>query len=117
MSRTDLIAFDQPAAPVPGDEITFMRIWDSIEDSGHHMRGWSDAKIDDLIKNLRALEGLSVEIIPAHEPPFYGEVKVKVAAGLDQRGALKLRASDEGGTLWRLRTEVTDLGRRIKEAL
>lgn len=42
---------------------------------------------------------------------------MKITADHDQRGAIKLRASDEGGTLWRMRTEAADLGRRLKAAL
>lgn len=72
MSRADLIAFDQPAAPASDGEITFINIWNAAEDPGHDMRGWSDARIEDLIKNLQALESLRLEIVPAHEPPFYG---------------------------------------------
>ena len=44
-------------------------------------------------------------------------MKLKITANHDQQGAVKLRASDEGGTLWRVRTEVVDLGQRLKEAL
>ncbi|KAF8348155.1 armadillo-type protein [Amanita rubescens] len=117
MSRVDLIAFDQPAALITDDRTTFTAIWDTMEASGSDMRGWSDAKVEDLIKNLQTLEGISVDIIPAHEPPFYGEVKVKITADHDQWGAVKFRASDEGGTLWRVRTEAVDLGRRLKAVL
>lgn len=71
MSRVDLIAFDQPAA-LTDDRTTFTAIWDTMEASGSDMRGWSDAKVEDLIKNVKILEGVGVDIIPAHEPPFYG---------------------------------------------
>ena len=72
MSRLDLIAFDQPAASITDDRTAFATTWDTMEASGCDLRGWSDARLEDLIKNLETSEGLSVDIIPAHEPPFYG---------------------------------------------
>ena len=72
MSRADLIAFDQPAASITDDRSTFSVIWDTMEASGGDLRGWSHAKVEDLIKNLEASDGFRVNIIPAHEPPFYG---------------------------------------------
>lgn len=72
MSRVDLIAFDQPAASITDDSSAFTVIWDTMEGSGYDLRGWSHAKVEDLIKNLEASDGIRVNVIPAHEPPFYG---------------------------------------------
>ncbi|KAK2467833.1 hypothetical protein APHAL10511_000128 [Amanita phalloides] len=107
MSRADLIAFDSPAKSTPDDRTTFSMIWNSMEASGFDMRGWSDVKVEDLIKNLQSSEMLRLEIIPAHEPSVSGEVKVKIVMDHDQ-AVIKLRASEEGGTLWRMRTEVAE---------
>ncbi|KIL68894.1 hypothetical protein M378DRAFT_120105 [Amanita muscaria Koide BX008] len=114
--RVDLIAFDQPSSPLVS-ESTFMSVWKSMENSDCDMRGWSDKAVPDLIRKLEMNENMTFEMIPEDEQPFYGEAKLMITIGQEEIVALKLRKSEEDGTLWRLRSERAELRERLKVVL
>ncbi|KAM6502418.1 Armadillo-type fold [Amanita muscaria] len=114
--RVDLIAFDQPSSPLVS-ESTFMSVWNSMENSDCNMRGWSDKTVPDLIRKLEMNENMTFEMIPEDEQPFYGEAKLMITIGQEEIVALKLRKSEEDGTLWRLRSERAELRERLKVVL
>ncbi|PFH52039.1 hypothetical protein AMATHDRAFT_57749 [Amanita thiersii Skay4041] len=123
--RMDLIAFDQPTEqPVDREGITrtnFHTRWSSLEGAACDMRGWGNATIEDMVRKLHEWEGMDVEVFFASEGEYKGEVQVTITTSAEGGGArralVKLRESDEDGTLWRLRSEDGGFGGRLKRLL
>ncbi|KAF7375959.1 Adaptin-N domain-containing protein [Mycena sanguinolenta] len=140
----DLIAFnDSPFISDPGvDSATanastdFESIWNGFDESSG-ARGWCDVSLEDVIKRLESLED-TFQVIPTAEVPFRGKFSLErrcptfiliihlagdlkilmngndLSRGL---GVLRLRASEEGGCLWRLRCGDAPLRIRVKRLL
>ncbi|KAJ7647590.1 armadillo-type protein [Roridomyces roridus] len=110
-SAADLIAFNE--SPFISDPAAdFESIWNALEDSSG-ARGWCDATLEDVIKQLEDMEAVSLKVISAQEPPFIGEDKIL----LNGAGVLRMRSSEDGGYLWRLRCEDSQLRIRVKGVL
>ncbi|KAK0486295.1 armadillo-type protein [Armillaria novae-zelandiae] len=108
----DLIAFDTPFISDP-DPSDFETSWNTLGPSTS-ARGWFEGSVDVLLGRLKGVESNEMKVIPAGEPPFEGEVKVILQAS---EAVLRLRASEDGGCLWRLRCGDAQLRVRIKRAL
>ncbi|KAF8629184.1 hypothetical protein AX17_005769 [Amanita inopinata Kibby_2008] len=123
-SRMDLIAFDQPLASPSGlhEDVStdFLKVWNTTEGARFGMRGWSNAQVGEIVQKLQDLNVYDLTVIPAHQDPFIGETKIKIMTRLADgigHAVLKLRASEEDGTLWRLCTEEEEMGRRVGAVL
>ncbi|KAF9018010.1 ARM repeat-containing protein [Hymenopellis radicata] len=116
LSRPDLIAFDTPFLTDPPlvDESDLFRsekpapenfetMWNSLEQATSS-RGWFEGSPDALVDRLKGLQDVEVAVVPPEEAPFIGEVKVLVQSSKKKDcAALRVKASDEEGCLWRLR--------------
>lgn len=82
-ARVDLIAFDSPFVvdpprPAGGGlrdtegEFEFERAWDSIENPQHSQRGWCDASMDSVIRQLQGIDQHRLQVISVDMPPFIG---------------------------------------------
>ncbi|KAJ6497850.1 armadillo-type protein [Mycena sanguinolenta] len=121
----DLIAFnDSPFISDPGVESAavnaatdFESIWNGFDESSG-ARGWCDVSLEDVIKRLESLED-TLQVIPVKEVPFIGDSKILMNGNDLSRGlgVLRLRASEEGGCLWRLRSGDAPLRIRVKRLL
>lgn len=80
----DLIAFDSPFVvdpprPVDGglrdveEEFEFERAWESIENPQHSRRGWCDASIGSVIRQLQGIDEHRLQVISVDMSPFIGE--------------------------------------------
>ncbi|KAL1756265.1 hypothetical protein FB107DRAFT_274085 [Schizophyllum commune] len=128
-SRVDLIAFDSPFIANPpanassgedngAHEAEFERIWNAL-DKANNARGWCEAGLEEVVNRLCGLE-LPVHTVPEGSPPFLGELKIIVrGAGSDSgnSAALRLRANDSDGCLWRMRCGDPSLQVQIKRLL
>ncbi|KAK0212386.1 armadillo-type protein [Desarmillaria ectypa] len=112
VARPDLIAFDTPFISDP-DLANFETSWNAPGPSTS-ARGWFEGSMDVLLDRLKGVEGNEMKVIPVGEPPFEGEVKVFLQAS---EAVLRLRASEDGGCLWRLRCSDAQLRVRIQRAL
>ncbi|KAK0459159.1 armadillo-type protein [Desarmillaria tabescens] len=113
VARPDLIAFDTPFISDP-DPTDFETSWNALGPSTS-ARGWFEGSVDILLERLKGVDGNEIKVFPAGEPPFEGEVKVILQQSSET--VLRLRASDDGGCLWRLRCGDAQLRVRIKRAL
>ncbi|KAK7057425.1 adaptin-N domain-containing protein [Favolaschia claudopus] len=87
-------------------------IWNGLDDSSG-ARGWCDSSLEDFIKRLESMDG-ALRVISAEESPFEGDVKIIIHAN-DAAGVLRVRASEDGGCLWRMRSGDDQLRKRVKE--
>ncbi|KAJ7078870.1 armadillo-type protein [Mycena belliarum] len=115
----DLIAFnDSPfiSDPYADNPNVVEPMWNSFKESSG-ARGWCDASVEEVIKRLDSMED-TLEIIPVEETPFIGELKVLVNGGDAARGVgvLRLRVSEDGSCLWRMRGDA-GLQIRVKRLL
>ncbi|KAF7362087.1 Adaptin-N domain-containing protein [Mycena venus] len=137
----DLIAFnDSPFISDPSVDSAvsdFESIWNALDESSG-ARGWCDVSLNDVIKQLESMED-TLKVISVEELPFVGkssswcrccstsmlmihlagDLKIlmngdNVSRGL---GVLRLRASEEGGCLWRIRSGDAQLRIRVKRLL
>ncbi|KAJ7188509.1 armadillo-type protein [Mycena filopes] len=116
----DLIAFNDspfisdPSADTPSD---FESMWNGFDESSS-ARGWCDVSLEDVIKRLESMED-TLKVISAEELPFVGDLKILLNGGDPSRGigVLRLRASEEGGCLWRMRSGGLTIRRRVKSLL
>ncbi|KAJ7039210.1 armadillo-type protein [Mycena alexandri] len=114
---TDLIAFNDspfisdPSVATPSD---FESIWNALDES-NGARGWCDVSLEDVIKRLESLED-TLKVISVEELPFVGDLKILLNGEDASRGigVLRLRASEEGSCLWRLRSGDAQLRIRVK---
>ncbi|KAJ7755738.1 armadillo-type protein [Mycena maculata] len=118
--HADLIAFNDspfisdPAVGVPAD---FESIWNSLDESSG-ARGWCDVSLEDVVKRLESMED-TMTVISVEELPFVGYLKVLINGEDATRGlgVLRLRASEEGSCLWRMRCGDAQLRIRVKRLL
>ncbi|KAJ7072535.1 armadillo-type protein [Mycena amicta] len=108
----DLIAFnDSPFISDPSHNVDatedFESAWNALNES-QSARGWCDASIEHVIQRLESMDSEVVKVISGDEAD---EVKILMNGGL-----LRLRASEEGGCLWRLRSGNGDLKLLIRSA-
>ncbi|KAJ7124951.1 armadillo-type protein [Mycena epipterygia] len=113
----DLIAFnDSPfiSDPSPSD---FESIWDALDESSG-ARGWCDVSLEDVTKRLESMQD-TLKVIPVEEVPFVGDLKILINGEDATRGigVLRLRASEEGSCLWRMRSGDAQLRIRVKRLL
>ncbi|KAJ6558526.1 armadillo-type protein, partial [Mycena vulgaris] len=116
----DLIAFNDspfisdPSVDSAGD---FESIWNALDESSG-ARGWCDVSIEDVIERLESMED-TLKVISVDESPFIGDLKILINGEDVTRdtGVLRLRASEEGSTLWRLRCGDAQLRIRVKRLL
>ncbi|KAJ7874720.1 armadillo-type protein [Mycena olivaceomarginata] len=107
----DLIAFnDSPFISDPS-VTDFESIWNGLDDSSG-ARGWCDVSLEDVIKGLESMED-TLKVIPVEELPFVGDLKIL----MNGVGVLRIRASEEGGCLWRMRCGDAQLRIRVKRLL
>ncbi|KAJ7502817.1 armadillo-type protein [Mycena galericulata] len=117
----DLIAFnDSPfiSDPVVGLPTDFESIWNGLDDSSG-ARGWCDVLLEDVIKRLESMEDTLLKVISVDELPFVGDLKIIINGDDATRGVgvLRVRASEEGGCLWRMRSGDAELRIRVKRLL
>ncbi|KAJ7350295.1 armadillo-type protein [Mycena albidolilacea] len=113
----DLIAFnDSPFISDPS-VTDFESIWNGLDDSSG-ARGWCDVSLEDVIKGLESMED-TLKVIPVEELPFVGDLKILMNGDEVSRGVgvLRIRASEEGGCLWRMRCGDAQLRIRVKRLL
>ncbi|KAJ7128916.1 armadillo-type protein [Mycena crocata] len=116
----DLIAFNDspfisdPSADGPGD---FESIWNALNESSG-ARGWCDVSLEDVVKRLESMED-TLKVISVEELPFVGDLKILINGEDATRGigVLRLRASEEGSCLWRMRCGDAQLRIRVKRLL
>ncbi|KAJ7690631.1 armadillo-type protein [Mycena rosella] len=116
----DLIAFnDSPfiSDPSVDNASEFESIWNSLDESSG-ARGWCDSSIEVVIKQLESVED-TLQVIPVQESPFIGDLKILINGADPTRGigVLRLRASEEGSCLWRVRCGDAGLRVRVKRLL
>ncbi|KAJ7928581.1 armadillo-type protein [Mycena leptocephala] len=119
-SAADLIAFNDspfisdPSVETPSD---FESVWTSLDESSG-ARGWCDVSLEDVIKRLESMED-TLKVISVEELPFKGDLKILINGDDISRGlgVLRLRASEEGSCLWRMRSGDAQLRIRVKRLL
>ncbi|KAJ7497085.1 armadillo-type protein [Mycena latifolia] len=121
----DLIAFnDSPfiSDPSVDNASDFESIWNALDESSG-ARGWCDASVEDVIKRLESMED-TLKVISVQEPPFIGKqgrlghgILINGADATRGVGVLRLRASEEGSCLWRVRCGDAGLRIRVKRLL
>ncbi|KAJ7251814.1 ARM repeat-containing protein [Mycena haematopus] len=121
----DLIAFnDSPFISDPSVESAvvdaatdFESIWNGFDESSG-ARGWCDVPLKDVIMRLESLKD-TLNVIPVEELPFVGDLKILMNRDDPSRGlgVLRLRASEDGGCLWRMRCGDAQLRIRVKRLL
>ncbi|KAJ6602168.1 armadillo-type protein [Mycena sp. CBHHK59/15] len=118
----DLIAFnDSPFITDPSaDEPDFESIWNAFDESSG-ARGWCDVSTEEVIKCLEGMDD-TLKMIPVDQLPFLGKFTIRTAGGpghdgTQGAGVLRLRASEEGGCLWRMRCGDAQLRIRVKRLL
>ncbi|KAJ7782899.1 armadillo-type protein [Mycena metata] len=116
----DLIAFNDspfisdPSVATPSD---FESIWNGLDES-NGARGWCDVSLEDVIKRLESPE-YTLQVISVEELPFVGDLKILLNGedGSQGIGVLRLRASEDGSCLWRIRSGDAQLRKRIFDVL
>ncbi|KAI0028372.1 armadillo-type protein [Vararia minispora EC-137] len=129
-SRVDLIALDSPflsdppgladtsAPALPDTDIR--ALWDAL--AAHSTRGWTEMRAEDALRKLRELP-CALSVRQVGEAPFEGEVKVLLRDLPDapgERALVRLRDDadvDDGGCLWRVRSDGEALVRAVRRGL
>ena len=82
--RVDLIAFDSPFVVDPprpvggglrdaGGEFEFECAWESMENPQYSGRGWCDASVGSVIRQLQGIDQHRLQVISVDMSPFVGE--------------------------------------------
>ncbi|KAJ7209609.1 armadillo-type protein [Mycena pura] len=125
----DLIAFnDSPFISDPSNDAAsdFESVWSALNESTG-TRGWCDVSLEDVVKRLESMED-ALKVISASARRcsesmliiyLAGEVKILMSRDDVNRvtGVLRLRASEEGSCLWRMRCGDAQMRIRVKQLL
>ncbi|GBE82098.1 hypothetical protein SCP_0404770 [Sparassis crispa] len=128
-SRVDLIALDSPFVSEPlvsistassVSEFDFEATWNLLDSA--NSRGWSEVPINVVVGRLQGLQR-RLKMIAADVAPFEGDVKIiispEIADTSSTRGVavLRLKGSEDGSCLWRLRCGDEQLRSSIRNIL